>query len=72
MMANKVTFDMTHCQLSMSGPFCSWGVPALKPIGCYAGNKVWYTTMGAKDIIGHAISASAGSLPSKIRVGLSP
>lgn len=34
-----------------------------------AGNKVWYTTMGAKDIIGHAISASAGSLPSKIKVG---
>ncbi len=33
-----------------------------------AGNKVWYTTMGAKDIIGHAISASAGSLPSKIKV----
>ena len=24
--------------------------------------------MGAKDIIGHAISASAGNLPSKIRV----
>ena len=39
------------------------------PNGCYAGNKVWYTTMGAKDIIGHAISASAGSLPSKIKVG---
>ena len=34
----------------------------------YAGNKVWYTTMGAKDIIGHAISGPAGSLPSKIRV----
>ncbi len=36
-----------------------------------AGNKVWYTTMGAKDIIGHAISASAGSLPSKIKVSQS-
>ena len=45
------------------------GVPVLKPAGRHAGNKVWYTTMGAKDIIGHAISASAGSLPSKIRVG---
>ena len=33
----------------------------------FAGNKVWYTTMGAKDIIGQAISASAGSLPSKIK-----
>jgi hypothetical protein len=37
-------------------------------VTAWAGNKVWYTTMGAKDIIGHAISGPAGSLPSKIRV----
>ena len=31
------------------------------------GNKVWYTTVGAKDILGHAIGASSGSLPSKLK-----
>ncbi|CAL8462241.1 g1772 [Coccomyxa elongata] len=32
------------------------------------GNKVWYTTMGAADILGHAIGASSGGLPSKLKV----
>ena len=31
------------------------------------GNKVWYTTMGAADILGHAIGASSGGLPSKLK-----
>lgn len=36
------------------------------------GNKVWYTTVGAKDILGHAIGASSGSLPSKLKVRCYP
>ncbi len=36
------------------------------------GNKVWYTTVGAKDILGHAIGASSGGLPSKLQVPSPP
>lgn len=32
------------------------------------GNKVWYTTVGAKDILGHAIGASSAGLSSKLKV----
>jgi hypothetical protein len=35
------------------------------------GNKVWYTTVGAKDILGHAIGACSGGLSSKLKVVLS-
>ena len=72
MMSDNPRSSVTFRQAVHGWIILQLGVPVLKPAGRHAGNKVWYTTMGAKDIIGHAISASAGSLPSKIRVGLSP
>ena len=50
-----------------SGPRAS--MTAMLPVpAAQMGNKAWYTTVGAKDILGNAIGAASRSLVSKLRV----